>query len=134
MWKSLVEPSETIEEKYRSWIILDIDGRTHTGVIAERSDTEIRLLANPLDNEKPVTIAIDDIDEEIESKISMMPQGQPERAWRAVHMFDAMEDEGFGACSNTYECEAACPKEISTAWIARGYRDYLKGRLLGDEE
>lgn len=73
--KSLIEPSETIEEKYRSWIILDIDGRTHTGVVAERSDTEIRLLANPLDNGKPVTILVDDIEEEIESKISMMPQG-----------------------------------------------------------
>ncbi len=73
--KSLVQPSETIEEKYRSWIILDIDGRTHTGVIAEQSDTEIRLLANPLDNGEPVTIAVDDIEEQIESRISMMPQG-----------------------------------------------------------
>ncbi|MDG1809097.1 MAG: GDSL-type esterase/lipase family protein [Pirellulaceae bacterium] len=73
--KSLVQPSETIDEKYRSWIILDLDGRTRTGVIAERTPTELRLLANPLDNGEPVTIALDDIDEEIESKISMMPQG-----------------------------------------------------------
>ncbi|MDG2014919.1 MAG: plastocyanin/azurin family copper-binding protein, partial [Pirellulaceae bacterium] len=73
--KSLIEPSETIDEKYRSWIILDIDGRTRTGVIAERTPTELRLLANPLDNGEPVTIVIDEIDEEIESKISMMPQG-----------------------------------------------------------
>ena len=73
--RSLVEPSETIDDKYRSWIILDINGRTFTGVVAERTDTEIRLLANPLDNGEPVTIALDDIEEEIKSKISMMPQG-----------------------------------------------------------
>jgi len=73
--KSLVEPSETIEEKYRSWIILDLDGRTFTGVIAERTEESIRLLANPLDNGEPETIPLDDIEEEIESKISMMPQG-----------------------------------------------------------
>ena len=65
--------------------------------------------------------------------LSMLPQGQPERQRRAVRMYEQMEAEGFGACSNTYECEAACPKEISTAWIARGAREYLKGRLLGDD-
>lgn len=65
--------------------------------------------------------------------LAMLPQGQPERQRRAVRMYEQMEAEGFGACSNTYECEAACPKEISTAWIARGARDYLKGRLLGDD-
>jgi len=73
--KSLLLPSETIDEKYRSWIILDLDGRTRTGVIAEKTDTALRLLANPLDNGEPVTILLDEIDEEIESKISMMPQG-----------------------------------------------------------
>ena len=73
--KSLIVPSETIEEKYRSWIILDIDGRTHIGVISERNELEIRLVANPLDNGQAITISADDIEAEIESKISMMPQG-----------------------------------------------------------
>ena len=73
--KSLIDPSADIEERYISLIIQDIDGRLHTGVVAERTDTEIRLLANPLDNEKPVTILIDDIEDEMESKVSMMPQG-----------------------------------------------------------
>lgn len=73
--KSLLQPSDTIDDQYRSWIILDLDGRTRTGVVAERTDKEIRLLANPLDNGEPITILLDDIDEEIESKISMMPQG-----------------------------------------------------------
>ena len=62
-----------------------------------------------------------------------LPQGQPERARRAVRMYEQMEDEGFGACSNTYECEAACPKEISTEWITLGYREYLRGKLFSPD-
>ena len=61
------------------------------------------------------------------------PQGQPERARRAARMVDAMQDEGFGACSNTYECEAACPKEISVKYIQQMNRDYLLAKLTDEE-
>ena len=64
------------------------------------------------------------------SHLAMLPQGQPERERRAVRMYEQMEAEGFGACSNTYECEAACPKEVSTGWIAKGYREYLRGKVI----
>ena len=39
-----------------------------------------------------------------------------------------MDKEGFGNCSNEYECEAACPKEISVTNIARLNREYNKAR------
>ena len=39
-------------------------------------------------------------------------------------MVRQMDDEGFGNCTNQYECEAACPKEISVDHIARLNRDY----------
>ena len=39
-------------------------------------------------------------------------------------MVAQMDAEGFGTCTNHYECEAVCPKEISVEWIARLYRDY----------
>ena len=65
---------------------------------------------------------------------ALLPQGQPERAARAVRMYEQMEEEGFGACTNTYECEAACPKEISTAWITKGYREYLKAKLFAPSD
>jgi succinate dehydrogenase / fumarate reductase iron-sulfur subunit len=61
--------------------------------------------------------------------LGMLPQGQPERAIRVVRMVEQMEEEGFGSCSNEGECEAACPKEISMANIARMNRDYLKAVL-----
>ena len=64
---------------------------------------------------------------------AMLPQGQPERNRRVVRMFETMEAEGFGACSWTQECEAACPKGISVKWISRAKKDYLKARLIKGE-
>jgi succinate dehydrogenase / fumarate reductase iron-sulfur subunit len=40
-------------------------------------------------------------------------------------MVAAHDREGFGHCTNIGECEAACPKEISTEFIAQLNRDYL---------
>ena len=57
--------------------------------------------------------------------LSVLPQGQPERGQRAVNMVTAMDKEGFGNCSNVYNCTAVCPKEISASFIARMNRDYM---------
>jgi succinate dehydrogenase / fumarate reductase, iron-sulfur subunit len=65
------------------------------------------------------------------SHLGLLPQGQPERAARAVAMVEAMEEQGFGACSNYAECEGVCPKEISIDFIARMNRDYLKAKMQG---
>lgn len=65
------------------------------------------------------------------SHLGLLPQGQPERDRRAVAMVEAMEDQGFGYCSNFRECEAVCPKGISIDWIARMNRDYMRAKLKG---
>ena len=59
------------------------------------------------------------------SHLNLLPQGQPERTRRAQAMVAQMDKEGFGNCTNQYECEAACPKEISVKFIAKMNRDYL---------
>lgn len=64
------------------------------------------------------------------SHLGLLPQGQPERSDRARKMVLKMDDEGFGGCTNTGECEAVCPKSISTDFIARMNRDYLQGALI----
>jgi succinate dehydrogenase / fumarate reductase iron-sulfur subunit len=46
-------------------------------------------------------------------------------------MVEQMTAEGFGACSNEAECEAVCPKEISTHAIQRMNREYLRAMLKG---
>lgn len=64
------------------------------------------------------------------SHLGLLPQGQPERYQRVLTMVQRMEREGFGSCTNIGECEAACPKRISLAFIARMNRDYLKANIL----
>jgi succinate dehydrogenase / fumarate reductase iron-sulfur subunit len=63
------------------------------------------------------------------SHLGLLPQGQPERESRVLAMVAQMDEEGFGTCTNHYECEAACPKEISVEFIARLNRDYIKASL-----
>lgn len=65
--------------------------------------------------------------------LNILPQGQPERRERTVAMLKAMDDEGFGHCTNEFECEAVCPKEISVDHIAFLNREYLRS-LLGATE
>ena len=64
------------------------------------------------------------------SQYALLPQGKPERARRVVAMVDALDDEGFGNCSNHYECEAACPKGISVTNISRMNREYARATLM----
>jgi succinate dehydrogenase / fumarate reductase iron-sulfur subunit len=58
--------------------------------------------------------------------LGLVPQGQPQRQRRVLMMVAQMDGEGFGSCTNHRECEAACPKEISIAFIARMNRDFIK--------
>lgn len=51
--------------------------------------------------------------------LNILPQGAIEADERTLGMVKQMDKEGFGNCSNEYECEAACPKEISVENIAR---------------
>jgi succinate dehydrogenase / fumarate reductase iron-sulfur subunit len=65
------------------------------------------------------------------SHLALLPQGQPERAQRAIRMVEQMDAEGFGSCSNEGECEAACPKSIPISNIARMIREYARATLAG---
>ena len=61
--------------------------------------------------------------------LGLLPQGQPERARRAVGMVERMDAESFGNCSWHGECQEACPKRISIDVIARMNRDYLRAAM-----
>ena len=56
--------------------------------------------------------------------LNLLPQGAPEKDKRVLGMVRQMDAEGFGNCTNLYECEAVCPKEISAENISRLNRDY----------
>ena len=63
------------------------------------------------------------------SQLSILPQGQPERSSRVLGMVAQMDKEGFGSCTNTSECEAACPAEVSVSHIARLNREFLSASI-----
>lgn len=66
--------------------------------------------------------------------LSLLPQGQVERGLRALNMVTQMDAEGFGACTSTGACSAACPKEISLMNIANMNKEFLKGVINQKEE
>lgn len=57
-----------------------------------------------------------------------LPQGRVEREERARNLVQAMDDQGFGNCTNQNECEAVCPKEIPVRVIADMNREYLRSK------
>jgi len=48
-------------------------------------------------------------------------------------MVKVMDENFFGSCTNTYACEAECPKGISVSNIARMNRDYLKAKICEEK-
>lgn len=63
------------------------------------------------------------------SHLSLLPQGKVEENRRVLDMVAKMDEEGFGNCTNTGSCEAACPKGITLDNIARMNRLYFKALL-----
>ena len=63
------------------------------------------------------------------SQYALLPQGQVEREKRVTDMVSQMDEEGFGACTNTGACEIECPKGISITNIARMNREFIGSNL-----
>ena len=64
------------------------------------------------------------------SHLAFLPQGAPERHRRVLGMVRAMGAEGFGNCTNIYECVAVCPADISGSVMAKMYREYAIASLV----
>ncbi len=65
------------------------------------------------------------------SQLRHLPQGATEQYTRAKNMVVQMDKEGFGSCSNLSQCEAVCPKQISTRVIAELNQDLLMAQAKG---
>jgi succinate dehydrogenase / fumarate reductase iron-sulfur subunit len=68
------------------------------------------------------------------SQLAFLPQGHVERERRVMAMVAQMDREGFGNCTNYYECEAVCPKKISVSMIAKMNREFAKALAKGEEK
>lgn len=67
------------------------------------------------------------------SQLALLPQGRIEAADRVQKMVAEMDHLGFGNCSNTYACEAECPKEIKVTNIARLNRQFMNGKVCAQK-
>ena len=65
------------------------------------------------------------------SQFALLPQGAPERERRVLSMVATMDEEGFGGCTNTNECEAACPVGSKVDNIAQLNREVLNATIVG---
>ena len=63
------------------------------------------------------------------SHLAHLPQGDAERRNRVLSMIDQMDSEGFGSCTNYSDCEAVCPKQISTDHIGVLNREYVRASV-----
>ncbi len=60
------------------------------------------------------------------AQLAVLPQGKAEAKKRVCAMTEEMMQNGFGNCSNHYECQAACPKGIKVSFIAKLNREFIK--------
>ena len=68
------------------------------------------------------------------SQMALLPQGQVEAHKRASQMVKAMDELGFGNCTNHAECEASCPKDINISNIARMNREFFKSKIFSKDD
>jgi outer membrane protein TolC len=137
VWKKLRNAKKSAVVKYYS----TIEGRNFmvTNLISEIAGSYYELLA--LDNMMSIlqqnielqknALQMVKLEKEAAkvSQLALLPQGAPERESRVLNMVAQMDKENFGNCTNTYACEAECPKGISVANIARMNKEYLHASL-----
>ena len=68
------------------------------------------------------------------SQLALLPQGKVEAKERVQKMVKEMDSLGFGNCSNTYACEADCPKLINRSNIARMNREFIMAKVCYEKE
>jgi putative heme-binding domain-containing protein len=72
---SIVLPSKDIDPKYAMQTYVLVSGQIVSGLVVEETKTEVRIISDPLNLDKPTVIKKDDIDEQTKTSTSIMPQG-----------------------------------------------------------
>ena len=73
--ESVLQPSRAIRRGYESVTVVLTDGRSLSGLVAERT-AEHLLLRDAARGGEPVSLAVSDIDELVPATVSLMPAGQ----------------------------------------------------------
>ncbi len=99
--QEIVDPSHRIDDKYAVHIILDVDGKTISGLIVEDSKDKISLLENP-EAKQPTVVLKKDIEQIVKTNNSMMPKGLLDR-YSKDEVFEIL---GFIQASQTSDDQA----------------------------
>lgn len=67
-------------------------------------------------------------------QFDLLEQGKVEKIQRVQKMVAKMDELGFGNCTNTYACEAECPKGIKVVNIAHMNRLFITAKVGGQKE
>ena len=70
----MIEPSNVIDDKFRSWTFVMASGKTITGMIMKETDDEVQVVIDPLVKNKPTVLRQEDIEDRVRSDISLMPK------------------------------------------------------------
>ena len=75
MVREILDPSAQISDQFRTHIVLTRAGRSYEGRVINRNDSSITVSADPKRPASVVQISVDEIEEMVPSKVSMMPKG-----------------------------------------------------------
>jgi putative heme-binding domain-containing protein len=70
--RAVLQPSSQIHPDYATRLVTTADGKTHTGIVRQRNNTEIQLFDA---QGKLLRLPVKDVDEEKRGKVSLMPTG-----------------------------------------------------------
>ena len=73
--QQILQPSVEINKDFQTWVAILTNGKVATGLLTERTASQITLLPNPLQPNEKVTLPTDQIDELTPSEMSTMPEG-----------------------------------------------------------
>ncbi len=73
--RSLITPSEKIDEKFQTWVFELDSGKVVTGMILEETPEAVKVIENPLAKAEPLVIAKTSIESRKASPKSIMPEG-----------------------------------------------------------
>jgi putative heme-binding domain-containing protein len=77
--RALVEPSHEINKDYQTYKFEMIDGKSFSGIIVSETETELKIVENPLVKVEPLTLNKEDVDAQTQSTKSLMPEGLLDR-------------------------------------------------------
>ncbi|MBM83966.1 MAG: heme-binding protein [Planctomycetaceae bacterium] len=74
MVREILDPSKQISDQFRTHAIRTIEGKTYEGRVLDKNEKQLTVALDPRSPQSVVEIPMDDVDEMVPSKVSLMPK------------------------------------------------------------